>query len=382
MLLVWGCGLVFTVDPVTGEVTGQISLTTTNNDTGTSDGLTGGGVGGAGGLADSAAGGGFTDAAGGGVSGVGCSTAVPGGAGLSPVGAGVGSPAPTAVSAAGSQDDDRDAGCVAGWSQARVDAVFYALVGDLAGAPQEIIDPHTGRVEGRVIQSLYGQRSWAGSVSSPLLFAGQFVDAESGWAYNRFRFYSPVLAGFNAQDPLGLAPRIASAQGYVDHAAYWVDVLGLVGKQAHTKLSRKDTSRIDFIHNRVNGHKEAVLADWNRGSITYSENQLSHVRQEHWPKQMHRGTVLDQELKKRIDNDQILQNLDVQTSAQGKAGADMTFPLPDSNQTMWMDLTTEKSWSAHYRRYGPVFGVREAMHKVTYRDGGYSGYADIRGKVM
>ena len=132
----------------------------------------------------------------------------------------------------GSQDDDRDAGCVAG-SQARVDAVFYALVGDLAGAPQEIIDPHTGRVEGRVIQSLYGQRSWAGSVSSPLLFAGQFVDAESGWAYNRFRFYSPVLAGFNAQDPLGLAPRIASAQGYVDHAAYWVDVLGLMSGEAH-----------------------------------------------------------------------------------------------------------------------------------------------------
>ena len=53
------------------------------------------------------------------------------------------------------------------------------------------------------------------------------VDAESGWAYNRFRFYSPVLAGFNAQDPLGLAPRVASAQGYVDHASYWVDVLGL-----------------------------------------------------------------------------------------------------------------------------------------------------------
>ena len=169
------------------------------------------------------------------MSGVGCSTAVPGGAGLSPVGAGVGSPAPTAVSAAGSQDDDRDAGCVAGWSQARVDAVFYALVGDLAGAPQEIIDPHTGRVEGRVIQSLYGQRAWVGSVSSPLLFAGQFVDAESGWAYNRFRFYSPVLAGFNAQDPLGLAPRIASAQGYVDHAAYWVDIPGLKAHEAHRK---------------------------------------------------------------------------------------------------------------------------------------------------
>ena len=40
---------------------------------------------------------------------------------------------------------------------------------------------------------------------------------------------TPALGGYNAQDPLGLAPRLASAQGYVDHAAHWVDVLGLHG---------------------------------------------------------------------------------------------------------------------------------------------------------
>ena len=34
---------------------------------------------------------------------------------------------------------------------------------DLAGA-QEIIDPATGQVEGRVAQSLYGKRTWAGGV--------------------------------------------------------------------------------------------------------------------------------------------------------------------------------------------------------------------------
>ena len=61
-----------------------------------------------------------------------------------------------------------------------------------------------------------------------LLFAGQYEDAESGWVYNRFRFYQPLLGSYNAQDPLGLAPRVASGQGYVDHAAFWVDVLGLM----------------------------------------------------------------------------------------------------------------------------------------------------------
>ncbi len=115
----------------------------------------------------------------------------------------------------------------AGWSQARVDATFYALVCDLAGAPQELINTTTGVVEGHTAQTLYGKRTWSGRCTSPLLFAGQYEDAESGWAYNRFRYYNPTLGAYNAQDPLGLAPRLASAQGYVDHAAHWVDVLGL-----------------------------------------------------------------------------------------------------------------------------------------------------------
>ena len=119
------------------------------------------------------------------------------------------------------------------WPQARVDATFYALVCDLAGAPQELINTTTGVIEGHTTQTLYGTRTWAGRRTSPLLFAGQYEDVESGWAYNRFRYYSPTLGGYNAQDPLGLAPRLASAQGYVDHAAYWVDVLGLM---AHRRI--------------------------------------------------------------------------------------------------------------------------------------------------
>ncbi|MGJ4169026.1 RHS repeat-associated core domain-containing protein, partial [Corynebacterium macclintockiae] len=130
----------------------------------------------------------------------------------------------------------------AGWSQARVDATFYALVCDLAGAPQELINTTTGVVEGHTTQTLYGKRTWSGRCTSPLLFAGQYEDVESGWAYNRFRYYNPTLGAYNAQDPLGLAPRLASAQGYVDHAAYWVDVLGLMShvrspKDPHPTIS-------------------------------------------------------------------------------------------------------------------------------------------------
>ena len=85
---------------------------------------------------------------------------------------------------------------------------------------KDTINPTTGAIERRATQTLYGTRTWTGTHTSPLLFAGQYEDAESGWAYNRFRYYNPTLGAYNAQDPLGLAPRLASAQGYVDHATH------------------------------------------------------------------------------------------------------------------------------------------------------------------
>ena len=117
---------------------------------------------------------------------------------------------------------DGSGGGVCGWSQHQVDAVFYALVADLAGAPQELIDPDDGSVAGWVTQSLYGRRCWRG-VDSPLLFIGQYEDQESGWVYNRFRFYDPWSGVYGSQDPLGVAPNPATPYGYVGNPVLWVD---------------------------------------------------------------------------------------------------------------------------------------------------------------
>ena len=122
-----------------------------------------------------------------------------------------------------------------------------SLVTDLTGSPQELIHPTTGNIVGTARHSLYGTRTWTGDETSPLLFAGQYLDDESGWAYNRFRYYNPTLGAYNAQDPLGLAPRLASAQGYVDHAAFWVDVLGLAGNNEAHNAGK------DWIKREVNG---------------------------------------------------------------------------------------------------------------------------------
>ncbi|MCH5645681.1 DUF6531 domain-containing protein [Gordonia sp. ABSL49_1] len=92
---------------------------------------------------------------------------------------------------------DGHRGGVDGWSQGRVDTEFYAIVADLAGAPTELVDPLTGQVAGRAVRSVWGHTTWQG-VSSPLGFAGQQHDPESGLFYNRFRFYNPATATYTS----------------------------------------------------------------------------------------------------------------------------------------------------------------------------------------
>lgn len=107
------------------------------------------------------------------------------------------------------------------------DSTFYAMISDFAGAPKELVDVTTGGIVGYSKQSLFGKRQWFGGKSSPLLFAGQYEDAESGWVYNRFRYYNTAFGMYNAQDPLGVGPNLASAQAYVDNPTTWVDAMGL-----------------------------------------------------------------------------------------------------------------------------------------------------------
>ena len=124
---------------------------------------------------------------------------------------------------------------VSEWSQAQVDAVFYALVADLAGAPQDLIDTEQGTVVGHVTQSLFGRRQWSG-VASPVLFAEQYENHESGWVYNRFRFYDPAGGVYGSQDPLGVGPNVGTPQGYVHNPLTWVDTLGLQGCEEASKI--------------------------------------------------------------------------------------------------------------------------------------------------
>ena len=157
------------------------------------------------------------------------------------------------------------AGGVLGWPQQRVDAVFYSMVCDLAGAPKELIDPMTGEVVGYATYTLFGKRHWAGMVSTPLLFTGQYEDTESGWVYNRFRYYDPHAGVYNAQDPLGLLANLGTAQGYVTNPVTWVDILGLKGCKRNRyarRRAKKSGERAVKLHERmIEVYKRERIAD-------------------------------------------------------------------------------------------------------------------------
>ena len=143
----------------------------------------------------------------------------------------------------------------------------------LADAPQELINTTTGAVEKHTTQTLYGTRMWAGRCTSPLLFAGLYEDTESGWAYSRFRYYNPAFSAGNAQNPFGLAPRLASAQRYVDYTTHWVDALGLMTHKAAHGMPPSAPHPIYDGH-RVNGEfmgQSSLIRDGMSLQSEYSE---------------------------------------------------------------------------------------------------------------
>uniref|UniRef100_UPI003D8BB8C6 RHS repeat-associated core domain-containing protein n=1 Tax=Gordonia sp. B7-2 TaxID=3420932 RepID=UPI003D8BB8C6 len=113
-----------------------------------------------------------------------------------------------------------------GWSQAQIDDEFHAIVADLSDAPTELVDPASGQVVGRATRTVWGDTRWQG-VGTPLRFAGQQYDPETGLHYNRYRYYNPATTTYTSPDPLGIAPNPYSATAYVHNPHTWIDPLGL-----------------------------------------------------------------------------------------------------------------------------------------------------------
>lgn len=126
----------------------------------------------------------------------------------------------------------------------------YSIISDYLGTPVEAYDEEGRRVWQRELD-IYGrtrvERGEVGLV--PFLYQGQYLDTETGLAYNRFRYYSPETGAYISQDPIRLEAGLTNLYAYVYDVNSSVDPWGLatvylrnkeyyVGKAKHSAKVR------------------------------------------------------------------------------------------------------------------------------------------------
>ncbi|WP_244317685.1 DUF6531 domain-containing protein [Streptomyces bauhiniae] len=111
--------------------------------------------------------------------------------------------------------------------EAEIDSRFFAIVTDLIGTPNELVDEQ-GEIAWRTRSTLWGTTAWTANSTAytPLRFPGQYFDPETGLHYNYFRHYDPETARYLSPDPLGLTPA-PNPSTYVPNPFLWTDFLGL-----------------------------------------------------------------------------------------------------------------------------------------------------------
>ncbi len=98
------------------------------------------------------------------------------------------------------------------------------LADDPIGTPDALLDG-AGRVLAELHREAWG-RTVAGGEATPLRFQGQYEDAETGLAYNRFRYYDADTGLYLSPDPIGLEGGLR-VYGYAINPTRWIDPLGL-----------------------------------------------------------------------------------------------------------------------------------------------------------
>lgn len=127
----------------------------------------------------------------------------------------------------------------------------YSIISDYLGTPIEAYDEEGQRVWARELD-IYGRtRSEEGAVGFiPFLYQGQYLDRETGLAYNRFRYYSPETGAYISQDPIRLEAGLTNLYAYVYDVNAWVDPLGLA--KVFRSMSRAEY--FDIKHNGWNSY--------------------------------------------------------------------------------------------------------------------------------
>ena len=132
----------------------------------------------------------------------------------------------------------------------------YSIISDYLGTPIEAYDEEGQRVWARELD-VYGRvRIEQGEVGLvPFLYQGQYLDTETGLAYNRFRYYSPETGAYISQDLIRLEAGLTNLYAYVHDVNAWIDPWGLVEWSSYNykHIARKNSSLTDLITSTKSG---------------------------------------------------------------------------------------------------------------------------------
>ncbi|MEZ4311076.1 MAG: RHS repeat-associated core domain-containing protein [Polyangiaceae bacterium] len=114
------------------------------------------------------------------------------------------------------------------------------FITDELGAPQHLVSD-TGDLVASPLPSLWGTVDDArGGKRTPLRFRGQYEDEETGFFYNRYRYYDPATGRYLSADPLGVFGGL-NGFCYADNCpTTLVDPEGLMPKSTITQPGRPD----------------------------------------------------------------------------------------------------------------------------------------------
>ena len=157
------------------------------------------------------------------------------------------------------------------------DGRLHHLHTDHLGTPLEASNDE-GETTWRVTYRAWGTVvvEQAEEIQQRVRLPGQYLDAETGLHYNRFRYYEPRIGRFISQDPIGLAGGLNSFS-FAPNPINWTDVLGLkpdcpcAGKEP---ASVEDL--ISMMNKRANTKAEFATGDMLR-YLNYVQAEASHM---------------------------------------------------------------------------------------------------------
>ena len=220
-----------------------------------------------------------------------------------------------------------------------------SIVSDYLGTPIEAYNEDGTKVWGREID-IYGRiRKENLTNFVPYLYQGQYFDSDISLCYNRFRWYDQSIGNYISQDPIGLAGGNPTLYGYVKDVNSWVDVFGLECDTKKLRQHAKDArAHINSLPNQ--GMTDKQLESIKRSMKRYADTgDARHLSIAERKKKMYVGQRMDAEFKSRVRADESLSHLHV--TRVGERGPDVI-----GKDGKWWDLTTQKDWSNHQKRYG------------------------------